>query len=71
MPELSVPAGPIAQVLKAAALVASTSDAYRMIDQNAVKLDGERVTDRNLVLQAGVTLVVQVGKRKFARLILV
>lgn len=71
MPELTLPAGLIAQVLKAASLVESTSDANRMIDQKAVKLDGERVTDRHLELKAGTTVVVQVGKRKFARLILV
>jgi len=67
MSEVTVTAGPIATVLKAAGLVDSTSDAYRMIEQNAVKIDGERVTDRNLVLNAGPTFVIQVGKRKFAR----
>jgi tyrosyl-tRNA synthetase len=69
--EISVTAGPIAQALKEAGLVPSTSEAYRMIEQNAVKLDGERVTNKNLELKADTTVVVQVGKRKFARLILV
>lgn len=70
LPEVSVSAGPIANVLKNAGLVDSTSEAYRMIEQNGVKIDGERVTDRNLVLNAGATLVIQVGKRRFARLTL-
>jgi tyrosyl-tRNA synthetase len=71
MPELTVSAGPIANVLKAAGLVSSTSEAYRMIEGNGVKIDGEKVCDKNLVLEAGVTLVTQVGKRKFARLHLI
>jgi tyrosyl-tRNA synthetase len=71
MPEvsLSAPAGglPIAQVLKGAALCASTSEALRMMDQGGVKLDGEKLSDKSLVLAAGSTVVLQVGKRKFAR----
>jgi tyrosyl-tRNA synthetase len=67
MPELTLPAGPIASVLKEAHLVPSTSEAYRMIDQQGVKVDGERVTDRHLLLEAGKTHVLQVGKRKFAK----
>jgi tyrosyl-tRNA synthetase len=70
MPELTVSAGPIANVLKAAGLVSSTSEAYRMIEGNGVKIDGEKICDKNLVLQAGATLVIQVGKRKFARITL-
>jgi tyrosyl-tRNA synthetase len=57
----------IAQVLKAAGLTASTSEAMRMVDQGGVKLDGEKVGDRNLRLKRGETVVLQVGKRKFAR----
>ena len=58
----------IAQLLKQAGLVESTSDALRMIIQAAVKLDGERVSDKALTIRAGATVVAQVGKRKFARI---
>ncbi|MCL4773599.1 MAG: tyrosine--tRNA ligase [Burkholderiaceae bacterium] len=57
---------PIAQLLKQAQLVPSTSEAYRNIDQGGVRIDGARVADRALRLPAG-TYVVQVGKRRFAR----
>lgn len=57
----------IANLLKDAELVLSTSDAMRMIKQGAVKLDGEKVTDKGLRIKAGSTLVAQVGKRRFAR----
>jgi len=53
--------------LKAAGLVSSTSDAFRMIKQGAVRIDAERVTDRALEIKAGTTAVFQVGKRRFAR----
>lgn len=56
----------VANLLKNSGLVASTSDAMRMIKQNAVKRDGEVVTDTKLQVTAG-TAVWQVGKRKFAR----
>jgi tyrosyl-tRNA synthetase len=58
----------IPQVLKQAGLVASTSEAIRMIEQGGVKLDGEKVSDRGLKLLPGVQAVLQVGKRKFARI---
>ncbi|MBL8488586.1 MAG: tyrosine--tRNA ligase [Rhodocyclaceae bacterium] len=70
MPEVSVPAGPIAQVLKQAGLTASTSEALRMIEQRGVRADGEVVADKGLLLPAGNTVVLQVGKRKFARVTL-
>ncbi len=57
----------IAHLLKEAGLVASTSEAFRMIKQGAVRIDGERVADRETVVEAGSTHVYQVGKRKFAR----
>jgi tyrosyl-tRNA synthetase len=57
----------IAQILKQSRLTASTSDALRMIEQGGVRLDGEKVTDKALRVAAGGTVVVQVGKRKFAR----
>ncbi|WP_019916448.1 tyrosine--tRNA ligase [Methyloversatilis discipulorum] len=59
----------IAQALKAAGLTATTSEALRMIDQGGVRLDGDKVSDRGLVLAAGTTAVAQVGKRKFSRLV--
>lgn len=60
----------IAHVLKQAGLVSSTSEAFRMIKQGAVRIDGERVEDRGLTIEAGTTRVYQVGKRKFARITL-
>ncbi|HCM46082.1 MAG TPA: tyrosine--tRNA ligase [Colwellia sp.] len=57
----------IANLLKEVGLVASTSDAFRMIKQGAAKIDSEKVTDRSLIISAGTTAVYQVGKRKFAR----
>ena len=71
MPEITVEAKDgqinVTQMLKLAGLVDSTSDAIRMIAQAAVKLDGEKVSDKSLQLKAGMCLVAQVGKRKFAR----
>ncbi len=57
---------PIANVIKDAGLTSSTSDAYRMIKQGAVKLDGEKISDKNLQLKQGMRCIIQVGKRKFA-----
>jgi len=57
----------IAQLLKQANLVASTSEALRMIEQGGVKLDGEKVSDKGLQLKSGAVVVAQVGKRKFGR----
>jgi tyrosyl-tRNA synthetase len=57
----------IAHLLKAAGLVSSTSEAFRMIEQGAVKIDGEKIEDRGLQIKAGSTHIYQVGKRKFAR----
>jgi tyrosyl-tRNA synthetase len=72
MPEVSVNAVNgnigIAQLLKQAGLVESTSDAIRMIAQAGVKLDGAKVSDKALQLKAGMTVVAQVGKRRFARI---
>jgi len=61
----------IAQMLKQAGLTASTSAALRMLEQGGVKLDGEKVSDKSLNLSKGKTVVLQVGKRKFARIKLV
>jgi tyrosyl-tRNA synthetase len=60
----------IANVLKEAQLVASTSEAFRMIQQGGVKADGEKVEDKGFALAKGTTVVLQVGKRKFARVTL-
>jgi len=57
----------IAQLLKASGLVSSTSDAARMIEQGAVKIDGERVESRELMVARGTAHVYQVGKRRFAK----
>lgn len=57
----------IANLLKDAGLVSSTSDAFRMIKQGAVRIDGEPVSDKKLILSVGTTHVYQVGKRRFAR----
>lgn len=60
----------IANLLKDAGLVGSTSDGMRMIKQGAVKFDGEKVEDNRQVFNAGFEAVVQVGKRKFAKVVL-
>jgi len=57
----------IAQVLKQAGLTTSTSEAVRMIEQGGVKINGEKVSDKALIIARGERCVVQVGKRKFAR----
>jgi len=60
----------VASVLKGAGLTGSTSEAFRMIQQGAVRIDGERVADRDMSIQSGCTHVFQVGKRRFARITL-
>ena len=69
--EVTLPAGAdgigLANVLKGAGLVPSTSDAFRQLKQGAVKVDGERVEDGALKFAAGETHVFQVGKRRLAR----
>lgn len=74
MPELHLkaPKGSmsISHVLKEAGLTAGTSEAVRLIRQGGVRLDGEKVEDPALEIEAGATHVLQVGKRKFARIAL-
>jgi len=74
LPEVTVVAGAeglaLFQVLKQAGLTGSTSEAMRMIEQGAVRLNGERADDKGLRLCAGEKLVLQVGKRKFAAVVL-
>ncbi|MDR3397123.1 MAG: tyrosine--tRNA ligase [Pandoraea sp.] len=71
IPEVSLDGAPlgIAQLLKQAGLVPSTSEANRNIEQGGVRIDGEAVSDKGAKIEAG-TYVVQVGKRRFARVTL-
>ncbi|MFZ1901388.1 MAG: tyrosine--tRNA ligase [Azonexus sp.] len=74
MPELSLHIdGPVSlvQVLKQAGLTASTSEALRMIEQGAVRANGDKVSDKSLTIVVGETVILQVGKRKFAKVTLV
>lgn len=71
MPEFSLTSSPIPQVLKLAGLVSSTSEALRLIEAGGVRLDGEKVSDKGLVLQPGAVAILQVGKRKFAKVSMV
>ncbi|MSQ20861.1 MAG: tyrosine--tRNA ligase [Betaproteobacteria bacterium] len=66
VPNAGKPLG-ILQVLKSSGLCASTSEAMRMIEQGGVRIDGERVDDKGLIIPPDRTIVLQVGKRKFAR----
>jgi len=65
-----VPEMAITKVLKESQLVSSASEALRMIEQGGVRIDGEKVTDKALSVKQGDTVVLQVGKRKFARVTL-
>jgi tyrosyl-tRNA synthetase len=71
MPEMSLPGVDgglgLANLLKEAGLVGSTSEAFRMVKQGAVRIDGERIEDKSLAVATGSTHVFQVGKRRFAR----
>jgi len=75
MPEVRIPVPPgglgLAQILREAGLTASTSEAIRLVRQGGVRVDGEKVADSALVLAAGGTHIFQIGKRKFARIVLV
>jgi tyrosyl-tRNA synthetase len=61
----------LAAMLKDAGLTSSTSESFRMIQQGAVKLDGEKIADKGLRLSRGTVVIAQVGKRKFARITVV
>ena len=67
--ELAAPAAGLAvtHLLRQAALVGSNAEAVRMIEQGAVRIDGERIASRDVVFKANADLVVQVGKRRFKR----
>jgi len=74
MPEVTLQTAgkslPVAQLAKQAGLVDSTSEALRLIAQRGLRLDGEVVADKALTVAAGTTVVMQAGKRKFARITL-
>ena len=61
---------PIAQLLKSSGVCPSSSDALRMVEQGGVRVDGHKVSDKALRLAPGATYVLQVGKRKFAKVTL-
>ncbi len=71
MPEVAIAGGdagvPLGELVRRAGLAASNAEAMRLIAQGAVRLDGERVSDRAMVVPVGSSSVVQVGKRRFAR----
>jgi tyrosyl-tRNA synthetase len=70
MPEFSFDSGiKIANLLKDSGLASSTSEAFRMIKQGAAKMNGEKITDKDLTPETG-EAIYQVGKRKFARVTL-
>jgi len=73
MPELTLQTDvPLAlvQVLKQSGLTASTSESLRMVEQGAVRANGEKVADKATTIAVGETIILQVGKRKFARVTL-
>jgi tyrosyl-tRNA synthetase len=71
IPELELDGGadgiPVANLLKEAGLVSSTSDGHRMVKQGAVKIDGEKIEDSRVKIEAGGPYIFQVGKRRFAK----
>jgi tyrosyl-tRNA synthetase len=73
--EVRIPGGergvPLAQVLKEARLVSSTSEALRLIEQGGIKVDGQKVSDKAMKIKKGASAVVQVGKRRFARVTII
>jgi tyrosyl-tRNA synthetase len=74
MPEVTLHANgaamPIAQLARQAGIVDSTSEALRLIAQRGLKVDGDVVADKSLAIAPGATVVVQAGKRRFARVTL-
>ena len=74
MPEIELIVGEegmqIANIMKQAGLTESTSEAIRMLNQGAVRLDGEKVLDKNLRLTHNKSIILQVGKRRFAKIVL-
>ncbi len=74
MPEVTVAVGteglPLANVLKVAGLTSSTSESRRMVEQGAVRIDGAKIDDARQRIKVGRPLVIQVGKRRIARVLL-
>jgi tyrosyl-tRNA synthetase len=74
MPEVTLQTAgaglPVPQLAKQAGIVVSTSDALRLIQQRGLKIDGDVVVDKARIIAAGTTVVIQAGKRKFARVTL-
>ncbi len=72
MPELTVASDgdalSVVSVLKLAGLTASTSEGLRMLAQGAVRANGEKVSDKGLAFSSGESVILQVGKRKFAKI---
>lgn len=69
LPEIDIEADtPLPNILKYAGLVQSTSEAMRMIKQGAVKIDGEKIEDKGLSLPSGAVCIIQVGKRRVAKI---
>lgn len=72
MPEVTIETASkgiqITQLIKQAGLTESTSEAGRLIQQGGVRMDGDRVQDKNLHIEAKKTIVLQVGKRRFAKI---
>lgn len=71
IPELRIAIGSgisIGNLVKSAGLTDSTSEAMRLLKQGAIKVDGERITDKNLQFSEKMTIIVQVGKRRFAKI---
>ena len=58
---------PVGELVRRAGLAKTNGEAMRLISQGAVRLDGERISDRALMVPTGSATVVQVGKRRFAR----
>ena len=71
MPEVTIASGdsgvPLGELVRRAGLAKTNGEAMRLIAQGAVRLDGERVSDRALIVPSGSSSVLQVGKRRFAR----
>jgi len=74
MSEVNVEVGttgkPIAYIIKTAGLTESTSEATRLLQQGAVRINGEKIQDKNLIIRANKTIILQVGKRRFAKVTL-
>ena len=71
MPEVTIAGSglgvPLGELVRRAGLAASNAEAMRFIAQGAVRLDGERVSDRTMIVPTGRSSILQVGKRRFAR----